>query len=372
MSGIFSAANRLFARWRIGIFIPLLFLLADFWQYPGLKHSQMATTAVTIEAVNSHETVYLGRLKGHRVLVSSDDMYNPQSFEDLQGTNAGLIIPHYLTENEIMTRAGSLGKGVRARLSQLYSDQKKPFDDFLRNASLGAATGQIKEFTFKNEEGVSSKLPFTHIYVVLLGAEDPPEAHLANVTKAFKNIMFKSKQNGHATLIVPCLTIDPRYPHSIEPELFFTAVFTETSLDVQPPTLRLSLYSRWKTNFQSKILNALSRAWQDYFNTMPAFVQTLYNPLPRSTLLILSLCLFVSSRYVQLSFRNTIVICIGFLGIAISAVSILSMQFGHYSEDLLFMATLVILCAAAILFPFLGHWNPKDIFDKDKEEVADA
>lgn len=372
MSSILSAANRFFYRWRIGILIPLLFLLADFWQYPGLKHSQLVISNVTSRDVESEATVYLGRLKGHRMLVSSDDIYDRQSFEDLQGKNVGLIIPHYLTANEIMTRSGSLGRGVLARLAQLGSYQKEKFDSFLRNATSSSVAGQIKDYALAKEKGVSSQLPFTHIYVVLLGADDSPEIHLTNVSKTLKAIFINSKRNGHAALIVPCLTIDPRYRSSIEPTRFFASVFAETPLDVTPPTIRLSLYSRWKTTFQSKILSALSKAWQDHFNTMPSFVQTLYNPLQRSRLLVLALCLGVSSLYVRLSFRNTIVISIGFLGIAISAGSLLTMLFGHYSEGLLFIATLVIQCVVAIIFPFLGHWNPKDIFDKHKEGISDA
>ncbi|MGD9251376.1 MAG: hypothetical protein PVG19_09130, partial [Desulfobacterales bacterium] len=283
MSSILSTANRFFYRWRIGIFIPLLFLLVDFWQYPGLKHSQMVANSVTSRDVASQAAVYIGRLKGHRILVSSDDIYDRQSFEDLQGKNVGLIIPHYLTKIGIATQSGSLGRGVLARLAQLGSHQKEKFDSFLRNATSGSVAGQIREYALENEKGVSSLLPFSHIYVVLLGAEDPPETHLANVTKALKDIMVKSKQKGQTALIVPCLTIDPRYRNSIEPKKFFTSVFTEAPLDAQPPTLRLSLYSRWKTAFQSKVLNALSTAWQDQFNTMPSTVQTLYYPRPRST-----------------------------------------------------------------------------------------
>jgi hypothetical protein len=372
MSSILSTANRFFYRWRIGIFIPLLFLLVDFWQYPGLKHSQMVANSVTSRDVASQAAVYIGRLKGHRILVSSDDIYDRQSFEDLQGKNVGLIIPHYLTKIGIATQSGSLGRGVLARLAQLGSHQKEKFDSFLRNATSGSVAGQIREYALENEKGVSSLLPFSHIYVVLLGAEDPPETHLANVTKALKDIMVKSKQKGQTALIVPCLTIDPRYRNSIEPKKFFTSVFTEAPLDAQPPTLRLSLYSRWKTAFQSKVLNALSTAWQDQFNTMPSTVQTLYYPRPRSTLLILSLCLGVCSIFIPLSFRNTIIIISGFLLIVITAVAVMAMQFGHYSRDLLFVATLVVLIGAAVFFPFLGHWNPKDIFDKHMEGISDA
>jgi predicted membrane channel-forming protein YqfA (hemolysin III family) len=105
---------------------------------------------------------------------------------------------------------------------------------------------------------------------------------------------------------------------------------------------------------------------------MPSTVQTLYYPRPRSTLLILSLCLGVCSIFIPLSFRNTIIIISGFLLIVITAVAVMAMQFGHYSRDLLFVATLVVLIGAAVFFPFLGHWNPKDIFDKHMEGISDA
>ena len=64
---------------RLGIFVPLLFLLGDFWQYPGLKHSQMVANDIASRNVESQAAVYIGRLKGHRILVSSDDIYDLQS-----------------------------------------------------------------------------------------------------------------------------------------------------------------------------------------------------------------------------------------------------------------------------------------------------
>jgi hypothetical protein len=91
---------------------------------------------------------------------------------------------------------------------------------------------------------------------------------------------------------------------------------------------------------------------------------SLYRGDYRWSLFFLVVCLFMSSFYAPLTFKNFLIISVSFIATAMAAIKTVDSLTEGYGVTVSAIGKIVTLGFLAVAFPFLVNWNPKNVFSR--------
>ena len=343
------------------ILLPIVILIGDYTSFPSLFENRMLTNRVSVTSILNHQVVLFGTIKGHDISIAIDRISNEKYLSYVKGDSNALVISHYVYEKSEGAAMGALGQAVLSKLMQISPDDGRRFRDLVDQFE-GLSPGSILELDLHVPQDQYDRFPIKHLFVLLIEHGDVRMSE-GIFSQGISNVFNKAVERNVSSLIIPCLGYSWQNKHSISFDGCFGPVLQ--SLPSSPSNIYLSLYSDWPTFALEQATASLNRVWENsYRQAKYGNLQIPYRGELRSTLILLSICLLVSSFSVYLTFKNFFIISITFIGLKIGSGSFIDFVSQDHSVSFRFYIQTFILFIIAVGLPIFAHWNPQDIFDK--------
>ncbi|HEV1993909.1 MAG TPA: hypothetical protein VGR03_06240 [Candidatus Acidoferrum sp.] len=345
---------------------PILFLVVDFCRIPVLLSGcQGGKEEITLRTLVEKQTALLGSYLGHRFYVSLDAIQDSQYLHFLKTAPTALVIgiDH---DKPSEPSWGGLTRAVLRKFDEISLEDAA----MLRSVVLGSdpVSGHLLAKPLGIPSARFGGFPVNFLYIVGIKSRGdgsgPAKKQQADTLKSgLQDVMAQAKRDKIENLILPCVSVDPRDPATLQYHEYFPLVFIVSEPAWRPNSIYLSLYQDWDDTSRSAALRALQTSWTE--TCANAGKQSLFvREVLRLMLLTLVVCLVVSSLYVAISVKNFLIISCSFVALGSGALALLSPFVENWNSSARFGAHVTLLVALAVLFPLLPRFNPKEIFGK--------
>jgi hypothetical protein len=356
--------SRLFNLSTALVLSPLLVLLVDYISCPAILETSTTSKGVSINELVARQTSPLGTYKGHQVYISIDSIGNDGYLSYVHDSPNALVISLFKSSDSSKVRDGALARAVLGKLQQVSPDEGRRLRVLFDQAGSRSA-GSFLAGRLDMSPDQYRRFPIQHVFILLL-EEGQSTMQGEIISKGIAKILQEAEQKYISALIIPCLGYNWADKNSIKFDKCFDPVFKSLSGACYPRYVYFSLYSDWPTFTLEEAVSTLNSNWanrvEDSFSRIP---------LPhrgelRTPLILLSLCLWVCSRYVRLTIKNFLILSVSFVGLAVGSGPPIDFLFLGYGSTLRFIARTIVLFVLAVGLPAFVNWNPRDIFTKNR------
>lgn len=348
------------------ILLPLLVLLTDFMVFPVIFESRRPSGNIGIAPLLVRQTLPLGSFKAQRVHVSIDSIQNPRFLNYVKGQGNALVISHFIEPESSSSTSGELGKSVLDKLHDLSAGDYRALNDLFGELHKHSP-GDILHFALHDvPKKEYRRFPIDHLFIALFEKGNDSKEKRSEISKVFPELMKMADKQNISALIIPSLAYNWADKHSITFDDSFRPFFEALHLTNRPRDIYLALYSEWPTFALEDAVRSLNAAYERYENlyeSSPVF----YRGDFRLALILVSLCLVVSSYYTSLTFMHFIIIGCGLFTSLISSLKVVEFITPGFSSRVRSLVQIVVWIALCVFFPILPRLSPKNIFTNDKE-----
>lgn len=344
-------------RW-LWVLIPLLVLAADVARSPRLFHTNQSAEALSVKEFLDRERIHLGRLRGHEIHVSFDEIASEAFLEGVRGERNGLVVTHFLTSDRKDSRYGLLGRAMRRRLHETDREAEQRFIQLIEQTP-GREPGETKRL--KLDKAITEGFPVSAIYVVILQEDGTGSARAGALRRAMEQTFEFAAEDRLDNLVVPALGIDES-ASDLPFHDFLKSTFAATPEGVFPRNVFLSWYPRWKEETIEAATRALGDLRVPTFSHEENLAEKLQSPLLRLACIALALCLLSSSFAVELTWRRFLIISGSFLGAFAGLWGLAGFLTTGQGVDLTFGVRVAMALVAAVSFRWTVTWDVKAIF----------
>ncbi len=348
---------------KLCVFLPLLFLANDLRLFPFVFHTYRSENKVIWQQLADSRRVHLGRYNGHGVFIVLDDISNTESFNFMSPGKTAIVVSHFLGGDGVSSRTGSVSREIKKRLDRHSSSQATAFMEFLRKTPP-FVEGDILEFQVKAESELQNDFLISHIFILLFNEDGTQAENIKSIKTGFKKIFDSASQKKIKNLIIPALTVDPRHPDNLQLGSFYSAVSDVTPVGIYPKQIYVTLYSELSTRFIANAIDSGRPEWNKRLTGKIGISVRLFNSEFRMVMILLSLCLFISTFITKFSFRNALIISISFIAFATGATAAVNSLFSQYRPDIMLLFSISVKCVVAVFLSSIIYWDPRDIFGK--------
>lgn len=341
----------------IFVTIPALILLVDYLFFPVVFETYRPVETANITHLLTHQVEWLGTYKGHQVSLSIDDLSQPQFLSYLKQKRNGLVVSVFRNEKEPF-EVGALMRAVLQKLKEVSPNDYRKLVDRLQKAD-GIKRGDVIPFPLDLPGDKYSEFPLNFLFIVVFEYGNVKEDQL---TQGIKSVLDAARQQSMSNLVLPCVGVNSDNRDSSKFNDFFSAVFAAFTATDRPLNIYLSLYSEWPTFVLEEAVAGLNGSWQ----TLPKeSVTSLYRRDLRLTLLLLIVCVFVSSFFTQLTIVNFLLITLGFAASGTAANKALDFFAQGYPATFRSVLQVLILTILALSFPFIVNLSLQKVFTNE-------
>jgi diacylglycerol kinase len=344
----------------IFVALPAVILLIDYLLFPILFEYRPAKTADVTQLL-TYQTQWLGTYKGHQVNLSIDDLAQPQFLHYLKEKSNGLVVSAFHDENEPLA-TGALLRAAMQKLQQLSPNDYRKLVDRLQKAN-GITPGEVITFPLDLPGDKYADFPLNFLFIVVFGSGNVEDDQLA---QGIKSVFDAARQQSISNLILPCVGINAESKNRLNFNDFFKSVFAGLTTTDGPLNVYLSLYAQWPTYVLEDAVTGLNGSWE----TIPkesSGVTSLYRHDLRLTLLLLIVCIFVSSFFTRLTIINFVLITVGFAASATAVNKVLDFFAQDYPPLFRSALQILILLILALGFPFIVNLNLQKVFSNEED-----
>ncbi|MDE1147891.1 MAG: hypothetical protein PW843_14915 [Azospirillaceae bacterium] len=353
------------ARWRpvVACLFPVAFLAADFVFSPILIDTYIDNEQANITEVLRHGPMPLGNFRGHRLLVSVDDLAAPDFLANVSsaGKNALLVsVFQQSSEDEPVSPylPGVLARGILARLDAVSPRDRVNIIQRLEHL-YGEAPGQAYHVPVHIPAGQRHQLPLDSVIIVTLPATDTETALASGLRKAF----LIANENSITNVIVPSLTLkwkNANNKNDTKPYRYFEILFNNITTPDNIDNIYISIYKSWPSIKIEELVTSINSKWKSASASEIAGV-----PLHHRSLRLLAAflipCLFMCTLRFQLSLKNTSLLSVIFCGAAYSFMDLFEKLTDGQGGWFKTLALLLGLGTLSLLFPEFSRLDPEKI-----------
>ncbi|GAA0742042.1 hypothetical protein GCM10009107_05130 [Ideonella azotifigens] len=295
----------------------------------------------------------MGTLKGHEVLVSIDDFEEALPLGDWDKRETGLAISAFVDNGKI--KPAALARAVLLKLQQVSPQDAQALLTLLGRKH---AAGEVIAFRVPPGPEIDKRFPFLGLYIALF--EEGEHVSTDALDKVLPKLVLKAGDDGIENLFIPAIGTTWNKRQELEIGDFYKSFFSTLPQSSRPSRIDLSLYKRWPSFEIEGAAQSINLSWQDAFSLGKQRTSLVHHDI-RTLLLFIAVALWASSRKVHLGTKTFLVITFFFggIGLAVNA-AIRSVAATYPSVEL--PANLFVLTVAALVYPMVVTWNPKDIF----------
>jgi hypothetical protein len=356
--------NKETIRRRLLIVLPLLILVIDALKFPVIFESRHLVKSFSIVSLFEQQTVPLGTFRAHRIHVAVDNIIDSNYLAYVDGRVNALLISHFIDSESQDSTLGALGKAVLEKLRQVSPYETRKLVDVLARSPT-SRPGEILEVSLKVPAEDYRHFPIDHLFILVV-KEDPSGESRDIISKGIAEVLKLAEWRKISTLVIPCLGYNWEDKNSLKFDDCFRPVLESLPVASAPRNIYLSLYSDWPTSTLEEAVASINRALERTFRGNYGLIPVLYRGHFRLTLLLLAVCLLVSSFYAPLTIRNFLIIAFSYIGSAMGSGTIIDFLTQGYGMTARSVVQILVLVVFAVGLPFLVDWNPRNIFSKDK------
>ena len=313
--------------------------------------------AVSVADLLVRRAVPAGAYQGYRIYLTLDDLADPRSFAGRQGSGNALAISHFVDPEIGDSATGALGRAVLGRLLEVSPDDRGALWAILQGMQRHAP-GDVVDLALHVPQRLWARFPFDLLFVVALDQDVSDET----LDRALANLFRKVEQRQVSRLVLPCLGYRWNQPR---PDFanWFGRVFAAVRPTAQPREIDLSLYPRWPTFALEQAVSALNAAppaeWDPGGEARLPYRKDL-----RLGLLLGTLCLYVCSFRVPITWKNFVLIALGCGGLFAGSLGPLEALTRGLDDGRRFGIQALVWLVIAVFFPIFARWNPAKLFEE--------
>jgi hypothetical protein len=295
--------------------------------------------------------------------VSLDDITDSRYLNFLSGKPNALIISAFFENNKTF---GELQNAVLKRLrTESPNDYVAVTDKFQDLQDFSA--GQVLDIPLHIPENNYRRFSVDDLLVINLPMANghPNPKYVETGLKEALNI---ADRKNFVNIVVPCLVArwNDTGENSLYLSEFFRIFFKSVPLAEKFDRIYLSLYYGWPTLQLESATRALNAAWQETMMRSTEGVK-LYRVDFRLIMCFLEVCLIVCAFIVRFTFKNTLIIVVGFVGLAFGSKTWID-SIVEQESGMALLVKFAVLSVLALAFPIIVTWNPKDIFAQKADD----
>jgi hypothetical protein len=365
VAGLPSPDSRAFQR--IGIIqracliaIPVLLLAYDFWCFPVTFAVRGLSKNISVVSLVTNKLISLGTYNSHTIHVSLDSIERRDFLGYVKGSPNAIVISYFVEPESPEVWKGELARAFEAKLKNVSSEADREYQDQL-NHLAGRPPGDVSRFDVHISQKKYHEMPIDRVYAVL--AKTKGQSNREVLSKAIPQVLERAGRDNISSLIVPCIAYNWANKNSATFDEFFEPLLSSLSMNGAPTDIYLPLYTAWPSFTLEEAVKSLNHCWEKVVTpSINGVIVSFYRADYRWTLLFLTVCLFVSSFYAPLTFKNFLIIGVSFIAVATGAIQ--TVDFVTQGHGALFCSVVKIatLFFLALGFPFLVNWNPKNVF----------
>ena len=224
-----------------------------------------ATEPQTVEQVNVNSliekrVVSLGRLNGHAVYVTINDIVP----DYVTGKQAAIVISHfaYDIDDEHHSSQGELGRRIEKELKTISipdSVKLKRLSDKITNGK----PGDVQEIALNIPAKHYPNFPVDRLYVVLFeSGASKKKVNKEGLSRAMPNVIKRASNARMSDLIVPAVGYHFMDKNSIHFKDIFHPLFRSLLVSTTPQNVYVVLYEPWPTHLLEEAVKAINLEWK--------------------------------------------------------------------------------------------------------------
>ena len=349
---------RFFEKWKLYAYIPLMLLAVHFYLFPYLLGTTRDYEVPSTQNLVLNEQVSIGKYNGHAILITLGDFQNPEFLRTTRDSSA-VVVSHFIELPQATTQISGAGRSILKALEQNSAVDATSYLDTLRDTA-NASPGDV--ITYQTSS--PSDALIDAIFVIMFDKNDSAEENRDSLKIGLERVFISANEMKTATIFLPTLTVDPRHDNSVGERQFFEILFDTLPQSRFPKEIWVSLYNKSPSVFLTTLLHNLRTEWNARVPPDQPWILRLFRLEFRSTLLLLSLCLFVSAARTRLNLKNSLIISIAYLGAVAATTKTVEVLLTDQSEYVTKVVLLIIQILLAIFLYAFVYWDPKAVFSK--------
>ncbi len=342
------------------VVLPLAVVALDVAAFPAVLSTWHLQDSVNVLSLVQHRALQLGTFRAHRLHVMLDNLRSASSLAGVSEQRRALVVSHFIDPDSGESTVGALGQAVLWRLAQAAPEDERLLRDRL-DATADQRPGDVIEVPLRGAR--VAQFPVDTVFVVLLEAgPSGGDAGRAAVARGLQSVLNRAANGRVGALVIPCVAYNWQDKNSIRFDDLFEPLFAALPTASAPRDIYLSLYADWPTFVLEEAVASLNRSL--HAHAADAGSLAFYRAEIRSTLILLSVCLFACSFVAPLTLKNFAIICCAFVGAAAGARKTIDFFTQDYSDAVRTAIRVIALAGLAAGFPFIVNWNPKQVFEK--------
>jgi hypothetical protein len=328
-----------------------------------MLENKTTTAEVTVQDLLAHKRIELGIYRAHRFYVALESVANDKFLDDLTGPVA-VLVSHFVSEGSVQdAQMGSLARAVEARLGRIDAELGHQFTNWILTASRHRAADAL-DVPLKLSGNQRSRIGFDRIILITFesgptGGRDADAVTAKAVIHAF-SLAARAKLSH---FIIPCIGYNWEDNSTIELRTFFDLVFNSVPPGAEPDAIHFSLYSNWPNFALETAVAAINATWRSHEASSTPWGQIVfYRADVRSTLLLMSLCLFASLAFTQATMPSVVIIAVAYFGVVAAADAPINLFLTDADPNTILLVKIVVRVVLAVGFPVIIRWKVEDLF----------
>jgi len=346
------------------IAIPIVVLVCDFLWFPVTFSFHKLVTSINVTSLLTDRVAALGTYNGHTIYVSLDRMDQDDFLDYVKSSPNALVISYFVeseaTEPELFK--GALARELEIKLKSISPEADRAYVDQL-DSLIKRPPGDVSRLVVRIPSESYRRLPIDSVYAVI--ADIKGESNQGVLFKAIPQTVEEAHRDNVFSLVFPCIGFNWENKNSPTFDEFFAPLFNSLGTDGAPRFIYIPLYSEWPTFTLEQAVKSLNHCWEKVASpSMKGALFSLYRGDYRWSLFFLVVCLFMSSFYAPLTFKNFLIISVSFIAIATAAIKTVDSLTEGHGVTVSAIGKIVTLGFLAVAFPFLVNWNPENVFSR--------
>src|SRR2546430_153933 len=297
------------ARWCF-IAVPAVLLLCDFWWFPVIFPYHNLVTSVSAASLITDRVAALGTYNGHSIYITLDSMDRDDFLDYVKGSSNAIVISYFVesdtTEPELFK--GALARELETKLESISPETERAYVDQL-DSLIKRPPGDISRLVVRIPADSYRRLPIGSVYAVM--ADIQGGLNHGVLLKAIPQTVEQAHRDNVSSLVFPCIGFNWENKNSPTFDEFFAPLFGSLGTDGAPRCIYIPLYSDWPTFTLEQAVKSLNHCWEKVASpSMKGALFNLYRGDYRWSLFFLIVCLFMSSFYAPLTFKNFLIISV--------------------------------------------------------------
>jgi len=225
---------------------PIFLLLLDVYLHPLLVASTESIGTADLNQIMTLGAVPLGRLRAHQIMVSIDEINDPDYLSFLHGAPSALVISTFVDVERQVYSSGALQRAVRHRLQQV-----SPSDDVALQSLLerlrGFYAGQLLTLPLHISADKFPSFPLNYLLIIALPTGRPESGDVAS---ALERMFRQAERLGIVNVILPALAtnwINETKNKLLSLGDLYGAMFDSINTGEYPRYIYISLDKQWPT-----------------------------------------------------------------------------------------------------------------------------